>query len=200
MLIALFFIASCGSGGGTTSTTSTDTDTDTDTTTNEYPQNTLYSDILWATYGGIWDIWNQNIAGTYFGSRDETVNCPLGGTVHITGTSSYSSSTEIVTIDLNYDMTDCIFTKVWSSLTVSLTLTGTINFSGGFRSDTSSFGYWESTNIQSTALAISGTAQRSSYDDATINNTCDLNGSKSASSDSSTYTGIVCGESVSWVS
>ena len=75
-----------------------------------------------------WYIWNQNIAGQPGGNNDFTVSGPQGGSVHVTGTTSYESTHGINTLHLTIEMYSCkgIGDKY------SLTFNGTITADGTF--------------------------------------------------------------------
>ncbi len=92
-----------------------------------------------------WFLWNQNIAGTPSGARDMTVPGPLGGTVHIYGTTGVSG--DINTCDLIFDMTDCRS----SNVNYDLTFTGSISCVGSFSPTYTSMGH------NSDMLSYSGT-------------------------------------------
>ena len=78
---------------------------------------------------GLEDIFNQNLAGTPTGTIDMTAAGPFGGTVHITGITSYDQSNGIETVHLKYDMSNCQIssTSSASDLNVNLTLNGVIS-------------------------------------------------------------------------
>ncbi len=85
----------------------------------------------YTAYGMIdifWFVWNQNIAGQPVGSKDFTVNGPQGGSIHVTGSTDYSTSTGVNTMHLTLAMTDCkgIGDKY------ALTFNGTVTADGTF--------------------------------------------------------------------
>ena len=181
-------VIGCGSSGSSSSDSGPAT----------YSQTTLDSDVVWAVNGGMEQIYNDNLAGHIVGSQNLSASCPLGGNVNITGTTGYTDNTGITTVSLTYDMTGCKITKTSSSgTTVSLTVTGSLVYTGSFNSSTN----FKSENFQSQSLTMTGIAQRSNYNDATVNNAnCTYSGSTSASSGSSgSVSGSVCGNpTVSW--
>jgi hypothetical protein len=122
----------------------------------KYSDELFYSDIAWGIMKGLSDIWNQYIAGTPVGSIDINAEGPFGGTVHITGTTSYSQSNGIETVHLEYEMSDCRISSTSSTgdLNVDLTLNGVISEDGSFSSTYTSLSY------KSEALRIDGTAKR----------------------------------------
>jgi hypothetical protein len=102
------------------------------------------------------DIYNQNLAGMPTGGQNITTDGPMGGTVVITGTTTYDDTHGITTTDLILSMTAVQYVysytesngKAW---TTQLTLTGATTYAGSF-----SNGY-TSVNHLSDNLQISGT-------------------------------------------
>jgi len=93
------------------------------------------------------DIYNQNIAGTPTGSKDMTVNGPSGGTVIIKGNTSVSDNT-INSVDLTYTMMNVKYVYKQSSYTVEITMNGSLNEKGTFKTD------YKSETFSSTNLSI----------------------------------------------
>ena len=151
-----------------------------------FSQTTLDSDLVWAVNGGMGQIYNDNLAGRTVGSHTIDASCPLGGTVHITGTTGTTANTGITTVNLTYDMTGCRITRTAGGTSVSLTLTGSLAHTGSFNSATN----FKSENYQSQSMTMTGTAHRTGYIDATVNN---ANCSYSGASTSSTVSGSICG-------
>lgn len=108
-------------------------------------------------------LFNQNLAGHPTGAQDLTVPCPLGGTVHITGTTSADTQTLIDTVDLVYSMQACA--NVGSGY--DLVFSGDIHAQGSFRST----GYKAMTK-QSLALTFAGTVDAGAT--VTVGETCEL--------------------------
>ena len=162
-----------------------------------FSQNTLDSDLVWAVNGGMDQIYNDNLAGHVVGAQNITASCPLGGTVLITGTMGTTSNTGITTVDLTYTMTGCKITKTSTGGTsVSLTLTGVMTHTGSFNSSTN----YKSINNQSASLTMVGTAHRSGYNDAAVNNVnCTYSGASTSSGTGGSVSGSICGNTtVSW--
>jgi len=143
---------------------------------------TFYKDIAFALIKSYTDIYNQNLAGTPTGAINMTVNGPLGGTVTITGSSSYDNTHSITTVDLNLSMDEIITITSYANLT----LTGSTTYTGSF-SDT-----YTSVNHQSDNIHIDGSVTRNSVvrqinmaGEVSINRT-------------STVTAIIFGHTVSW--
>jgi len=124
----------------------------------EYEDELFYKDVAWGIMTGLTDIYNQNIAGTPTGDKDIIADGPFGGTVHITGTTSYDQQNDIQTVHLQYDMTDCRISSTSSSsdLNVDLTLNGVISEDGSWSSSYTSLSY------NSDALNVNGTSTRGS--------------------------------------
>lgn len=177
-------IAGCGSSGSSSSDSAP-------STPSNFSQTLLDSDLVWAVNGGMNQIYNDNLAGHLVGNQNLTASCPLGGTVHITGTTGTTSNTGITTVDLTYDMTECKVTRTSSSgASVSLTLTGSMAYTGSFNSATN----FKSENFQSQSLTMAGTAHRTGYNDATVNNAnCSYSGATTSSGTGGTISGSICG-------
>jgi hypothetical protein len=75
-----------------------------------------------------WYIWNQNIAGQSVGNKDFTVAGPQGGTVHVTGSTDYSSSNGVNTLHLVLQMNNC----KGMGEKYNLTFTGVVTADGTF--------------------------------------------------------------------
>jgi hypothetical protein len=102
------------------------------------------------------DIYNQNLAGVATGSHNINTNGPMGGTVVITGTTSYDNTHGITTTDLILTMTEVKYNYSYTdgsgrSWSTQVTLTGATTYTGSF-----SDGY-TSVNHQSENLRVIGT-------------------------------------------
>jgi hypothetical protein len=109
------------------------------------------------------DIYNQNLAGVATGTHNITTDGPMGGTVLITGTTTYDNTHGITTTDLVLSMTDVQYTYSYSdgsgkSWTTHVTLTGFTTYTGSFSDN------YTSVNHQSDNLKIEGTV---TYDGTT---------------------------------
>lgn len=124
----------------------------------QYDDQSFYEDVAWGIMTGLVDIYNQNIVGTPTGPVDMVANGTFGGTVHITGTTSYDQSDSIETVHLLYDMSNCQISSTSSStnLNVDLALNGSISEDGTWSSSYVSLSY------NSSALHIHGFSQRGS--------------------------------------
>ena len=71
-------------------------------------------------------LYDQNLIGRPVGGQDSTDDCPLGGTVHITGTTAESES---AVIDLVFDMAACANT----GSDYDLAFTGAVAWAGSFK-------------------------------------------------------------------
>jgi len=129
---------------------------------NKYGDELFYKDVAWGIMTGLSDIYNQNIAGTPTGPVDLTTAGPFGGTVHITGTTTYDQGNGIETVHLQYDMTDCRISSTSSStdLNVDLTLNGVISEDGSWSTAYTSLSYG------SDALDVDGVSTRDTRDRA----------------------------------
>ena len=133
------------------------------------------------------DIHNQNLAGHPVGSHNITVNGPMGGTVIITGTDGYSSSTDITTSDLIFSMTSVKYVTNASGFETEITLTGATTFTGSY-SDS-----YTSLNHQSNNLHISGSVTHND-----IIRKIDMTGIVSINRLTSSITATIFGNTVSW--
>ena len=102
-------------------------------------------------------IFDQALVGQPAGAQDLTVDCPLGGTVHILGSTS-SDATAV--IDLTLSMAGCSN----SGSGYDLTMDGDLAWSGSFRSS----GY-KALSTTSDELSVSG-----EVDDGPVDDTCAL--------------------------
>jgi len=127
---------------------------------NKYPDEQFYGDVAWGIMTGLSDIFNQNIAGTPVGTIDTTASGPFGGTVHITGTTSYDQGNGIEIVHLQYDMSGCRVSSTASSsdLNVDLTLNGVISEDGSWSST------YVSVSYKSDALDVNGVSTRGAKD------------------------------------
>ncbi len=130
-------------------------------------------------------IYNQNIAGYPEGAVDKTVSGPLGGDVHITGSTTASSST--TTTDLLFTLTNVPYVYHNGDWTVTLTLTGDVTYNGSFS------GVYKSINHQSANLSVDGTV---AYKQTTRN--MDMTGSVSINRNNNTVTAVIFGHAVSY--
>jgi hypothetical protein len=123
-----------------------------------YGDESFYEDVAWGVMTGLVDIYNQNVAGTSTGPVDITTAGPFGGTVHITGTTSFDQGNGIETVHLQYDMLNCRISSTSSStdLNVDLTLNGVISEDGTWSSSYVSLSY------NSPALHVDGSSHRGS--------------------------------------
>lgn len=91
---------------------------------------TFYSDIAYALANCYVDIYNQNLAGVQTGSHNLVSDGPMGGTVVITGTTSYDNTHGITGTDLLYNMTSVVYTTEHASVII----TGSTTYKGTFSS------------------------------------------------------------------
>ncbi len=86
------------------------------------------------------DTYNQNLAGKPTGTQNITTTGPMGGTVIITGSSTYDSTHSITTTDLTFTLTNVVANYSATSstgnttCTTQLTLTGVATYKGSFSS------------------------------------------------------------------
>lgn len=131
-----------------------------------------------------WFIWNQNIAGQPVGTKDFTVDGPLGGTIHVTGYTEYSSSTEINTLHLVCEMT--AFYGMRDEY--DLQFTGTVNVDGTF-SDT-----YKAVTHTSSSLSYSGSVGTGDFTTEVSSNGSDFNIAETRT----VISGTIDGRNFSW--
>lgn len=137
----------------------------------------------------VWLTYNQNVAGKPSGSIDQTGRCPLGGTVHITGTTSVASD-GTNTLHLVFDLAGCANSGGTYSLTFSgsVAVDGTLNSSGASQVT--------SVTITASSMTVSGSLKY--RDDPPIEETCDVSVTQQDSlRGSSSLDGQVCGREFS---
>lgn len=134
-----------------------------------YSDESFYADVAWGIMTGLVDIYNQNIAGTPTGSVDIVAGGPFGGTVHITGTTTYDQGNGIETVHLQYDMSNCRISSTSSSsdLNVDLTLNGVISEDGSWSASYVSLSY-DAPNLRLDGSSERGSKQRDVNDVTTF--------------------------------
>ena len=137
------------------------------------------------------DIYNQNLAGVPTGGHNITTDGPMGGTVLITGTTTYDNTHGITTTDLVLAMNavQYIYSYTYGdgrTWTANLTITGSTTYTGSFSDD------YTSVNHQANNLQITGTVN---FDGVTRS----INGMGVVSINrSSTVAVNIFGHTVSW--
>jgi hypothetical protein len=162
-----------------------------DDTVNSISDNNFYMMIGNSLINCYVDIYNQNLAGKPTGSQNITADGPMGGTVYISGTTTYDDTHGITTTDLDLDLYNINYTysyndsggKTWQT---QITITGNTTYSGSFSSD------YTSVHHQSDNLKINGTVN---YDG--VSRRIDSNGQVSINRSSNTSVNIF-GHIVSW--
>ena len=145
----------------------------------------FYKNISAALVENYVAIYNQNVAGYPEGAVDKTVSGPLGGTVHITGSTTARGST--TTTDLLFTLTQVPYVYQSGDWTVNLTLTGDVTYNGSF------YGVYKSINHQSSNLRMQGAVI---YKQTTRN--VDMAGTVSISRNNSDVTAVIFGHAVSY--
>jgi hypothetical protein len=135
----------------------------------------------------IWLLYNENVAGTPSGNTDRTGRGPLGGSVHITGTTSVATD-KTTTLHLVFTMTSVAN----SSSDYSLTFSGTVAMDGTFQTGANKF---TAITWSTSSIAITGSLQF--LDNPAIDETCDLSETQQDSSNTSTLNGRMCGRDFS---
>ncbi len=148
--------------------------------------------VTWALLGEIDELFNQNLSGQPAGPQDITSDCPLGGSVHITGDLTTADGARC---DLLFDLTDCKFERSSASLlSADLTLTGQVNLQRNL-TGADSFG---NVDFTATGLKIRGDIA-STPDQASVSHDCDLSATISDSATVGAVAGELCNRPVSWI-
>lgn len=139
----------------------------------------------WIVYG-ILDtqnfLYDQQLVGLPVGPQDVTANCPLGGTVHIYGSTTQADQ---ATVDLTFAMTECANTGEG----YDLVFTGDTWMSGSFAST----GY-KALSTTSDSIEVFGTV---ASDPPEVDTTCDLAVTdRGEDGEASVVSGEWCGRSV----
>jgi len=146
------------------------------------------NEVGYAIDNTMWLLWNENLAGVPSGSQDKTAACPLGGTVHVTGTTCVASN-GINTLHLVLDLQNCGS----SSTYFSLAFTGQLSWDGSFGGTSGN-----AVTFQSSSLQVSGTVKR--YDQPSVNETCAVSLTdtydKNSTSQIDWLAGEICGRPV----
>lgn len=175
-LAALFLFAGCSSGSGTDSAgpgggDGYQTPSCTQTCRDYLTGHGLDDTILL--------LYNQNVTGTPVGEKDLNGACPLGGSVHITGTTAVTDD-GTSTVHLTFDLQAC---ENASSL-YSLAFDGSVNLDGTFNNGSSGAHKFSALTLTSTALQISGVIKY--LDEPTIDATSQVSVTQQQSGDSDT--------------
>ncbi len=160
---------------------------DDENTTNTISDEQFYLYIGYSLANCYVDMYNQNLAGHPTGAQNITANGPMGGTVIITGITSYSSNTGITTTDLLFSMTSINYTTSSNGYVTQITLTGATTYTGSFSSS------YTSVNHQSDNLHIIGSV---TYQGIVRN--IDKSGKVNMNRTESSITATIFGNTVAW--
>ena len=139
--------------------------------------------VAWGVTDTIWFLWNQKITGTPVGAKDISGSCPLGGEVHITGTTELSSDQITSLVDLEWDFSACEN----ADEIYDLAFTGIVTMEGTFISNTD----FTAMTYSTTSLETGGVVHY--YDDPEIDDVCDMNFAQDGSGDAFSISGRRCG-------
>lgn len=159
--------------------------------TEDIPDESMYTNVSRSIVSCTRDIHNQNIAGKPTGSHDMTIEGPLGGTIHITGTSSVDTEHELYTKDVIYDFQNVKYIYVSQYYTTEITIYGMVNIKGS----QAKTGYI-SMHYSSDELHIKGIIYY--IKNRKLIRDIDLNGEIAINETTSKTTAIICGNSVSY--
>jgi hypothetical protein len=138
--------------------------------------------VAYAIDNAGWLLYNQDVAGKS-SNVNETVSCPLSGTVSITGSATSNNGVDVD--QLTFSMTNCGV----SAVSYSLTFTGMLQMSGTFTPNMQSDITFSSSN-----LSITG--QLKVLDDPGVNETCSVSVTDTWNHDPNEVgwlNGLVCG-------
>ncbi len=133
----------------------------------------------------VWFLWNQAIVGHPSGSTNVMGACPLGGSAHITGTTSVAAD-GTNTADLTFEFAAC----ARSERLYELTFTGPLTMRGSFNGATE----FTAVTFASPSLTTSGTVHAFG-DSPVIDDTCEVTCAEERSRDSFSLSGKRCGRS-----
>ena len=168
--------------------TSNDSNTNSNTQSSTCGQTCQDNEIGYGLDKTIWVLWNENFAGQPSGAQNKTVNCPLGGTAQISGTTGVASN-GIDTVHLTLVLQDCANLNTGYSLTFS----GTVSWDGSFNGSVGN-----TLTFKSASLVISGDITL--YDKPAVDETCAVSLTDSYDKNSTTQSawleGVICGRTV----
>jgi len=139
--------------------------------------------VAWALDDTIWFLWNQKLAGRPVGAQDISGACPLGGSVHVTGTDSVADGT--TTTDIVFELDGCEY----NDQLFDLTFTGSVSMEGSLNGTAMT----TAEVFSATELSVQGSLDW--LDDPTIDQSCEVTFSQQGAGDSSELAGRVCGRS-----
>jgi hypothetical protein len=168
-----------GSGGWPGSAGNTNTAPTCGQTCQDYLSGLAVADSIWLLY-------NQNVAGKPAGSVDQAGSCPLGGTVHVTGTTAVNAG--VNTVHLVFDLAHCHN----SASLYSLTFNGLVNVDGTFKGGADKF---TAVTFSSATLALEGGLDF--FDNPALDATCELAETQQGSGDTEELNGRLCGREFS---
>ena len=125
------------------------------------------SDTAWAVAYLTGFLLNEHVASQPAGRQDATIQCSQGGSIRMTGNTSYDDATAILTMDVTYAFADAHAAVAASNLVVTFRpLTGTIRQTGSMRLG-SGLPYEDQTAV-STGLVYEVTIERGTANAATL--------------------------------
>ncbi len=177
------------SNDSTNTGTGTSTNTGTNTQASICSQTCQDNEVGYGLDNTIWALWNENFAGQPSGAQNKSVNCPLGGTAQITGTTGVASN-GIDTVHLTLVLQNCAY----SNTGFSLAFTGTVTWDGSFNGSVGN-----TLTFKSASLVISGDITL--YNKPTVDETCAASLTDSYNQNASTQpswlNGAICERTVS---
>jgi hypothetical protein len=136
--------------------------------------------VAYAVNDTIWFAWGQNLTGRPTGTQDVWGACPLGGSVHITGSNTNSG---VDVVDLTFDFANCHN----AASAYDLTFTASVAMHGAFDSNTQI----AALTFNTSSLEAAGSLDY--WDTPQIAETCDLASRQEGTGDAWHLTGQLCG-------
>lgn len=151
----------------------------------DFPQFTRDRTLIYSIFYSTVDLFSSTLLERPGGSHNFDADCPLGGTVHIEGTTQLGIT---ASVDVSYEMQDCRLSN--SILSEGLILNGTLQHTANY--DSAGFG---SEDLFAENLRMEGSLYSGS-DQANFKQECDLEASFVESEISGTILGVICGRDV----
>ncbi len=191
-VIVFGLMAIIGSSGTDETTDSTTTTT---TTPSQPSEEAVRNYSAWVIDDAIWTLHNLHVAGTSYGTVDfRNRSCPNGGTVTITGTVEYSTTSngKMEERDLTYEFSNCGCSEDGGSITF---INGSCDQFGNWVQDYSQQIVFSGTATMNLSLEFSG-YQENQVD---VNySRCDFSISEEMWDEEWSTSGQLCGESFSY--
>ncbi len=191
-VIVFGLMAIIGSSGADETTDSTTTPT---TTPSQPSEEAVRINSAWVIDDAMWTLHNLHVAGTSYGNVDfRNLPCPDGGTVTITGTVEYSTTSngKMEKRNLTYEFSNCGCSEDGGSITF---INGSCDQIGNWVQDYSQQIVFSGTATMNLSLEFSGYQENQVDVDYSR---CDFSISEEMWDEDWSNSGQLCGESFSW--